>query len=52
MVKELGMKSIMWNIDSSDWRHVEAGQEPGQSLEIIKSGIHEVEGRAISATSI
>lgn len=45
VVEELGMKSIMWNVDSSDWRHVEAGQGPGESLNIIKSGMYEVEGK-------
>lgn len=32
-----GMKPIMWNIDSSDWRHVASGAGPGHSLGTIKS---------------
>lgn len=48
MVEELGMTSVMWSVDSSDWRHVEAGEEPGQSLAIIKSGMYEVEGTLVS----
>ena len=48
MVEELGMTHVMWSVDSDDWRHVEAGQDPGQSLAIIKSGMYEVEGMSIS----
>lgn len=38
------MTTIMWNIDSSDWRYVAAGEGPGGSLGTIKSeiyGLHE-----------
>ena len=44
MVHEMGMTPIHWNIDSNDWRHVAAGEEPGQALADIESGMDEVEG--------
>lgn len=38
------MKTVKWNIDSSDWRHVEAGEEPGRSLEVIQEALSYTHG--------
>lgn len=44
LIRKHGMKPVKWNIDSSDWRHVQAGEEPGKSLEIILEALPHTHG--------
>ena len=46
LVHQAGMTPVMWNIDSSDWRHALVYEQPGQSNRIISEGLSYTHGKA------